>query len=151
MAEQYTARSRIAGSSENNKINKDDIFCVCMRKTYVVLACIIAGIFIASLVLAAEKENKTASDTGVKNMTYGQCVSAAAAVKNTCYSTVKSTYNDCVTNAKAQTDSKNAVKQCSATYKKDKNTCKQAFKATKKNECATIKHNFFETMRYAFA
>ena len=99
----------------------------------------------AFVVLAAKPEDAgpANADTG-KNMTYGQCVSAAAIVKNTCYATVKQAQTDCKAAANAD------AKQCKATYKKDTAECKKTFKATKKNECAKIKHNFLETLGSAF-
>jgi hypothetical protein len=77
------------------------------------------------------------------NMTYGQCVSAEAKVKNDCYASIKTAYADCRNVSASKTECKN-------TYKKDLKQCKTVFKASK-TECKKIKHNFLETTRHAFA
>ena len=111
--------------------------------------------FIASFVLVlalsfvlAAKPDENATDVNetvkeAKNMTYGQCVSQNAVVKNDCYRSVKDAYSSCKNDS---TD----VKACNKAYKADKAQCKKEFKLAK-NECKKIKHNFFETTRYAFA
>jgi hypothetical protein len=109
-----------------------------------------AGLFLLSMLSFAmaakpsELVNGTAEES--KNMTYGQCVSAAAEIKNTCFTSVKNTTADC---GKNQTD-KALKAQCGSDYKKAKSQCKTDFKTTK-NECKKIKHNFFQTMRYSVA
>jgi hypothetical protein len=126
------------------------------KKEVLVLAIVL--VFASFLVFASAAEqgkNRTGNETdkettGVKNMTYGQCVSEAAKVKNTCYSGIKTIYQQCKDNAKNQTDSKTASKQCNADYKKSMAQCKSDFKGTKKQECAKIKHNFLETMGSMF-
>lgn len=98
------------------------------------------------LVNAAETEDNSSAITEIKegkNITYGQCVSASAKVKNDCYASVKEVYDLCKTNA---TD----TKQCKSDYKPSKNECKKTFKAGKK-ECSKIKHNFIDTIKYSFA
>ncbi len=84
-----------------------------------------------------------------KNMTYGQCVSENAVIKNSCYSNVKEALNNCKLQAEQESSKKDAVKSCKQTYKKDKKECKNIFKASK-NECKKIKHNFLETLGSAF-
>lgn len=106
---------------------------------------------VVSIVLAA-KPGQEANDTTKgpqKNMTFMQCVSDAAAVKNTCYKTVKDALAACRTDAANQTDSKAAFKQCKADYKKDKKQCKADFKS-KRNECKKIKHSYLDSIRAAF-
>jgi len=93
---------------------------------------------------------KDAELTNVKNMTYGQCVSEAANVKNDCYAFVKDENKACKTDAANQSDSKTALKTCQQDYKKEMAQCKADFKDTKKTTCNKIKHNFFDTIRYSF-
>lgn len=93
----------------------------------------------------SEKIEKSSNETE-KNMTYGQCVSAAAEVKNNCYAEIKNLSNSC--NLAAE-NVKSSAKECQNSYKQGKTQCKADFKAVK-NECKKIKHNFFETARYAF-
>jgi hypothetical protein len=75
-------------------------------------------------------------------MTYGLCVSAGAKLKNECYASVKNTFIAC-RNISAATE-------CNQGYRTDLTRCKTEFKSLK-NECKKIKHNFLETIRYAFA
>ncbi len=96
---------------------------------------------------AATEDTKTKDP--VKTPTYGQCVSEQAAIKNTCYKTVKAALDTCKTQAAENATPKDATKQCKQVYKKDLKQCKVVFKASKK-ECAKIKHNVFETMGSAF-
>jgi hypothetical protein len=122
------------------------------------LLVLFAGMFLVGLLALACAENdsndsgrgRPSEMTGAKNMTYGQCVSAAAVVKNSCYGNVKSVYASCNDATANQTDAKNASVQCRTTYKKDMRQCKADFKATKKQECAIIKHNFLETLGSSF-
>lgn len=103
-------------------------------------------------VVFAANENANPQVTSMqteKNMTYGQCVSAGAVIKNTCYGATKETYKTCAADAKNQTESRTAAKVCSTDYKKNMNDCKVSFKSAKK-ECAKIKHNFLETLGSAF-
>lgn len=109
-------------------------------------------VFVLSLVLAVQPDKVIAGKnmTGfnetvkeAKNMTFGQCVSQNAVIKNDCYSSVKGVYSSCK-------NSTSDVKACGKAYKVDKAQCKKEFKLAK-NECKKIKHNFFETTRYAFA
>lgn len=90
-----------------------------------------------------------ANDTSAKDMTYGQCVSKNAEIKNSCYSSVKSALETCKANAAQDATKKDALNQCSKIYKSDKSQCKTVFKDSKK-ECAKIKHNFLETIGSAF-
>jgi hypothetical protein len=110
----------------------------------------LAGLFLLSMLSFAmaakpsELVNSTSEES--KNMTYGQCVSTAAEIKNACFTSVKNASADCEKN---QTD-KALKTQCGSDYKKAKSQCKTDFKNAKK-ECKRIKHNFFETMRYSVA
>lgn len=110
---------------------------------------IIMGIFLISVlaIVSAAKDDvaNATNTTSEKNMTYGQCVSAAAEVKNTCYDTVKADKEACRDAAVNMTDAKAADKTCKADYKKDMKECKVEFKKAK-NECKKIKHTAFETM-----
>lgn len=81
------------------------------------------------------------------NMTYGQCVSAGAEIKNTCYEQVKQTSTTCDSTAAKD---KAMKKECNSAYKTQKNACKDSFKQYK-TSCKQIKHNFLETIRYSFA
>ena len=98
-----------------------------------------------SFALAAKPgENETDMNETVKeakNMTYGQCVSQNVVVKNDCYRSLKDTYSSCKNSTADR-------KTCSSDYKTDLVQCKKEFKLAK-NECKKIKHNFFETARYA--
>lgn len=120
-----------------------------IKKGFVVL---ITSLFLMSMLsfgIAANVNEKNVTPEvakEVKNMTYGQCVSAGALVKNDCYSAVKTTADSCNQNA----TEKVAKAQCNNEYKKAKDQCKTDFKAVK-NECKKIKHNFFETVRYSLA
>lgn len=87
--------------------------------------------------------NKTA-----KNMTYGQCVSDFAKIKNQCYADAKNLSSDCGgKDLKNMSKTENEV--CKADVKNAVNQCKKEFKAAKQ-ECKKIKHNFFETMSVMF-
>jgi hypothetical protein len=121
-----------------------------------IFAFVIAGILFTlcmALAIADNGDNETPAAQNItenvtKNMTYGQCVSEAAVIKNSCYSTFKDISDSCKSIASNQTDKnakKNGSKQCLAAYKDSKNQCKTEFKAAKK-ECAKIKHNFIETI-----
>lgn len=103
---------------------------------------LIAGFSASAKTDPADTENTTSE----KEMTFGQCVSDAAGIKNGCYGTVKTTLADCKTNAETQTEPKPILKACKADYKKDKKQCKMDFKSAKK-ECNKIKHNFVDSMR----
>ena len=125
-----------------------------MKLNKVVLVAIATFLVVASafLVVAAKDDANTsgADKTAVKNMTYGQCVSDAATVKNDCYASVKEANKACKADAANQSDSKTALKTCQQDYKKDMKQCKADFKATKKTTCNKIKHNFLDTVKYAF-
>lgn len=75
----------------------------------------------------ATDENKTVGPGSQKNMTYWQCVSDAAKVKNECY-----------TVAKNATDAKRGKKDC-----------KTAFKAVK-GECNKMKHTYWQGFKALF-
>jgi hypothetical protein len=108
-----------------------------------------AGLQAATAGQGANAETATAA----KNMTFGQCVSEAAVVKNTCYAGVKTTDTTCkgAVNQSAEKQAmKQALKDCKAAYKANKKQCKVDFKATKKNECGIIKHNFLESIGVMF-
>jgi len=115
------------------------------------------GLIVLSLFLvSAQERGRTigAFDEGnpeVTNQTYGQCVSAAAKIKNGCYDQVNTNYQNCLDDVSNLTDDKkNALMTCLTTYKQSKTACKTDFKAVKNGQCKRIKHNFFETARYAF-
>ena len=93
--------------------------------------------------------NKTLGKGTVNNTAFGQCVSEAAVVKNTCYRTVKDTRTTCMADAKNSTDSKTASTTCRNTFKTDLKQCKMDFKS-KKTECQKIKHNFIGSAKAAF-
>jgi hypothetical protein len=123
-----------------------------MDKSVKVLLSMFLVLVLSGIVYAASDKAEEVKTTAAvpetteapKNMTYGQCVSEQASIKNECYSRVKSTLNACKDQA-ASEGKKDASKQCKAAYKKDKKQCKALFKSSKK-ECAKIKHNFFETL-----
>lgn len=128
-----------------------------MKLNKMVLVAIATFLVVASaffVVAANEGQGASAAKdtnlTNVKNMTYGQCVSDAAIVKNDCYASVKEANKACKADAANQSDSKTALKTCQQDYKKDMKQCKADFKDTKKTTCNKIKHNFFETIRYSF-
>ena len=100
------------------------------------------------LVFAAEKETKEPKAlSNETNMTYGQCVSDAAGVKNECYATIKATRTSCIETAK---NTSSDDKTCKADYKKELKACKQDFKMAKA-DCAKIyKPGFFEKMKASF-
>lgn len=112
-----------------------------------ILIGVIFVMLVSAIVYAEKAEDATqATDKSIsKNMTYGNCVSQNADIKNTCYASVKDALATCKAQAPQDAAKKDAVKQCSQTYKKDKKQCKVAFKDSKK-ECAKIKHNFLETL-----
>ncbi|MGV8172174.1 MAG: hypothetical protein ACP5OA_05795 [Candidatus Woesearchaeota archaeon] len=92
---------------------------------------------------------KTLGEDKSNGMTYGNCVSEKATVKNTCYSTIKDARISCRATAKNATESTPALKACRDTYKKDLKQCKTDFKQSK-NECKKIKHSVFESAGSAF-
>ena len=105
-----------------------------------------------SLAVSGANPNVDATAAGnetTKQMTFGQCVSAGADEKNTCYSAVKATLASCRDSAENQTDSRAASKACKADYKRDKKQCKLDFKAAKK-ECKKIKHNAWDSVKASF-
>ena len=113
---------------------------------------ILFGLFlivvISGIVYAVNDEEdaaQTATEPTAKNMTYGQCVSQNAIIKNSCYSAARSTLEACKNQTAQDAARKDATKQCKQDYKQDKKQCKVVFKASKK-ECAKIKHNFLETI-----
>jgi hypothetical protein len=59
---------------------------------------------------------------------------------------VKDTLASCKASAKNMTESKPALKDCKATYKKDNKQCKLDFKSAKK-ECNKIKHSFMDSVK----
>jgi hypothetical protein len=117
----------------------------------VLMACLcLAGVF--SVVIAAsdnqgqqQQTNQTGQGLGSMNKTFMECVSDAAEVKNTCYSTTKETYASC----KESSQNKQDTAKCKTDYKKSMKDCKAAFKA-KRNECKVLKHNFFDSIRAFF-
>lgn len=117
----------------------------------VILGIFVIGMFSLALAKTEEVGQKEARQTiePQGNNTFGNCVSDAAAVKNTCYQTVKAERATCKSDAQNQTEPKPALKNCLNTYKKDLKQCKMDFKSDK-NECKKIKHNVFESMGAAF-
>lgn len=94
-------------------------------------------------------KNKTNIGIGSqKNMTFWECVSDAAKVKNDCYKSSKDAAKTCFDNSKANKD-KAAGKVCEASAKDSVKNCKTAFKAVK-NECNKIKHNWWDAFRASF-
>lgn len=130
-----------------------------MRKNQIIIGLIFLALLVSFVALAFAEENETGNAYGKKNMTYGRCVAAAAKIKQGCYNSTKMTYSSCRGNAagdaanqgKANKANLNkANTECKNTYKQKRNECKAAFKATKQNQCAQIKHNFLETVGAAF-
>lgn len=121
-----------------------------MKKKLTLLIGVVLVLFVSGIVYAADKdateETTEVTEETEKEMTYGQCVSENAAIKNTCYATAKDSLATCKAQAEQDTTTKkDATKQCKQTYKKDKKQCKTDFKSSK-NECKKIKHNFLETV-----
>lgn len=114
-------------------------------KTSKLLIATLFLIIAVSLVFAANEKTTNTSEKAEKNMTYGNCVSDGAQLKNTCYKLAKDTQSACKTQAANSTIAKDAVKTCRTEYKKSMNQCKNDFKSAK-NECKKIKHNFLETI-----
>ncbi|MEM4271875.1 MAG: hypothetical protein QXD13_02200 [Candidatus Pacearchaeota archaeon] len=82
---------------------------------------------------AKEKDTQTAGETAAKNMTYGQCVSEHAAIKNTCYVTVKDALAACKAQAAQDTATKkDATKQCKTHTRKTKSSARQHSRQAKK-------------------
>lgn len=114
-----------------------------MKKNLKLLLGIFLAIAFIGIAYAASDEETSAKPE--KNMTYGQCVSQQAIIKNTCYESIKDKKETCKTLAGENAAKKGALKQCNSDYKKDKKQCKATFKESKKI-CARIKHNFLETL-----
>jgi hypothetical protein len=114
-----------------------------------VLIAVLLLIALASFVLAAKGTESATQQNTTKNMTFGQCVSDGAAVKNTCYSTAKDTRTSCMANARNQTDAKSAARSCKQAYDAQMKTCKAGFKQAKK-ECSKIKHGWLEGATASF-
>ncbi|MGV8172063.1 MAG: hypothetical protein ACP5OA_05205 [Candidatus Woesearchaeota archaeon] len=122
------------------------------------LSILLLGVFVIGLismtVVTAPDEDTATGGKQAKtetegNITFGQCVSEKAVVKNTCYQTVKDARSTCRATAQNETEPKPALKSCSDTFKKDLKQCKMDFKTAKK-ECGKIKHNAFESVGAAF-
>lgn len=99
------------------------------------------------IIYAEDEATANTENQDVEKITYGQCVSEKAEIKNTCYESIKNTLETCknqVTDDKKA--KKDATKECKKTYKTEKKQCKDAFKKSKKDECSLIKHNFLETI-----
>lgn len=84
-----------------------------------------------------------------KNMTYGQCVSDAAKLKNDCYKEGKNKGELCINNSEMAKRPKDVTKQCKVDYKSDIKACKQNFKDAKKTCIQETKPNFWQKMRYS--
>jgi hypothetical protein len=123
-----------------------------MKKKYMTTLICVFFIALMALVAYAKQEETGAQPTiasaiknSEKNMTFGNCVSEAAGIKNTCYAAVKDAYTSC----KNTPADKPVLKECKATYKKDMKQCKTDFKAGKK-ECGKIKHSFMDSIKTSF-
>lgn len=131
-----------------------------MEKSIKILFAMFAVLVLSGIAYAANEKDEVLTTTiatteaapveqpAAKNMTYGQCVSENAAIKNSCYAAVKDTVKTCKNNVAqnaTKKDRKDSSKQCKQTYAKEKKQCKATFKASK-NECKKIKHNFLETI-----
>jgi hypothetical protein len=100
-------------------------------------------LLVAAVVFAA-KDNPETQDTnnlGGKNMTFGQCVSAAAQEKNTCFENAETQRKTC--------ENGNETSTCKSSYKQMKNECKKEFKTAKK-ECGKIKHSAWDGFKASF-
>lgn len=112
-----------------------------MNKTMITVffGVFLVGVVSLAMAVTDESGENVARTLGTaENMTVGQCVAAAAAVKNTCFDTVKDTRATCKVDAKNVTEPKPALKACTTTFKKDLKQCKMDFKADKK-ECKALK------------
>jgi hypothetical protein len=130
-----------------------------MKKILITLAITFAFVALLSFALAANSEpgvmkanseKVLRANESARNLTYGQCVTIGVEAKNNCYESVKSIKSSCDVSARNSTELKSALKTCNSAYKNSKAECKKSFKSVK-NECKKVKHNFFETARYAFA
>jgi hypothetical protein len=92
--------------------------------------------------------NRSALNRSAKNMTYGQCVSAKAEIKNQCKASMKDALSNC-----AKETRKNMTQEerdaCKVVIANKTTQCQSEFKVAKA-ECAQIKHNFFETIGSMF-
>ena len=97
---------------------------------------------------AANEQANAAGETAAaeQKMNFGQCVSEGAAVKRTCYQSVKDTVASCKASVTDQAEKRPAKKECRVAYKTSKKNCKADFMA-KKTECRKIKHTFMESVR----
>jgi len=92
-----------------------------------------------SLIINFEGSNSSHgsyTNSNITNVTYGQCVTQKAIVKNTCFASAKNAKETCKVPAK-EAKSKEALKQCRITYRDTKKQCKVAFKLGKE-ECRSI-------------
>lgn len=110
---------------------------------------LIAFVLVFAVFVSGAKDDATGSQVEQKNMTFVQCVSEKAELKNSCYAATKETLKSCKVNAANETNSKVLIKACNADYKKASNNCKSDFK-TAKNECKKIKHSMMDSMRVMF-
>jgi hypothetical protein len=131
-----------------------------MRRNQIILGLVFLTLFISLVALAFADEsadvNRTGNAYGKNNMTYGKCVAAAAKIKNSCYSSSRTTYSSCKGNVageaaklvkmnqektsqgKAEVDktnqgnaNKEEAKQKATAKKQASNKCKDTFKAGK--------------------
>jgi hypothetical protein len=121
-----------------------------MRKNKIILGAAVIVLFTSLLAIALADENETGNAYGKNNMTYGKCVAAAAKIKQACYNETMRAQASCKTSSSNAVEPQTAFKHCRNYYKEQKKQCKTDFKATKKQECAKIKHNFLETVGAAF-
>lgn len=89
------------------------------------------------------------NSNNVKNMTFGQCVSDAAKLRNDCYAQGKQTLKNC-TQASKQTKNKLEAKACQSSGKNASKVCQQTFKDSKQTCIQETKPGFWQRMRYSF-
>jgi hypothetical protein len=97
---------------------------------------LVFGIVVVALMAVfalGQSDNKTDKNNDSSNVTYGTCVSQAAAVKNICFADVKETKLACRTQALNATEPKGEKKQCNKDYFAEKKECKADFKLAKKD------------------
>lgn len=82
-----------------------------------------------------------------KNMTFGQCVTEAAKIKNTCFGNALTNRENCANNS----DNPAKTKQCRNDYKKEKKQCKAEFKSAKKTCIQKTKPKLWEKIRYGLS
>jgi hypothetical protein len=107
----------------------------------------VLAIIAATFAFAANDAAKEGTNNTTKNMTYGQCVSQAASLKNDGFAAAKDARTACKEQA---ADDKAKTKTCDADYKKAKADVKKGFKDAKKTCAQTYKPGAFAKMGSAF-